>query len=72
MSVWTCSPRWNRTAIPCGPEALGSLSAAVGTRALNENRTVTGVAGRIAWGARVRSAAPGAGVKLPAYMVPRA
>src|SRR6516162_3325320 len=37
-----------------------------------ENRTVTGVDGRAAWGARVRSAAPGAGTNIPAYIVPLA
>ena len=72
MSVWTWSPRWNRTDIPCGLDPFGSLSAIVGTPADRENRMVTGVDGRVAWGARVRSATPGAGVNVPAYMVPRA
>src|SRR5262249_40041773 len=48
MSVWTWSPRWNRTAIPWGLDASGLLSAAVGTPDVSENRTVTGVEGRMA------------------------
>src|SRR5262245_26957007 len=37
-----------------------------------ENRTLIGVDRRAAWGARVRSAAPGAGTNMPAYIVPLA
>jgi hypothetical protein len=72
MSVWTWSPRWNRTDIPCGLDPFGSLSAVVGMPDPSVNRTVTGVVGRAACGARVRSAAPAAGVNVPVYMVPRA
>src|SRR5262249_36975683 len=36
------------------------------------NRTVIGVDGRAAWGARVKSAATGAGTNVPAYIVPLA
>ena len=72
MSVWTWSARWKRTAIPCGLATCGSLSGAVGTPAASENRTVTGVDGRLACGARVKPAAAGPGVNVPAYIVPLA
>src|SRR5262249_1074995 len=72
ISVWTCSARWNRTAIACGLDPFGSLSGTVGMPDGVENRTVIGVDGRAAWGARVKSAAPGAGTNVPAYIMPLA
>ena len=72
ISVWTWSPRWNRTAIPWGLAASGSFSAAVGIPDVSENRTVTGVDGRLAWGARVSFPASGEGVNVPAHITPRA
>src|SRR5262249_62116060 len=61
-----------RTAIGWGLDWCGSLSGTVGMPDDMENRTVIGVDGRAAWGARVRSAAPGAGTNVPAYIVPLA
>jgi hypothetical protein len=72
MSVWTWSARWNRTAIACGLAPAGSLSATVGTPADSENRTVTGVDGLVACGARVSLTAPGEGVNVPEYIMPLA
>ena len=72
MSVWTCSARWNRTAMPCGLAPIGSLSATLGIPADSENRTVTGVDGRAACGARVSFAASGEGVNVPEYITPLA
>src|SRR6516162_6683046 len=54
--------------MPCGLAPIGSLSAAVGIPADSENRTVTGVDGRAACGARVRFAASGEGVNVPEYI----
>src|SRR4051794_23923624 len=65
MSVWTCSARWNRVAIPCGLDPSGALSAAAGMPDEAENPTVTGVEGREACGALVNSAASGEETNVP-------
>ena len=72
MSVCACSPRWKRMAIPRGPDRAGSLSGMVGRPVESENRTVTGVDGRFACGARVSFAASGDGVNVPEHISPLA
>ena len=71
MSVCLCGPSEKRIATPLGPP-FGSLSAAVGTPAEPEKRTMTGVELALACGARVSVAAPGAGVNRPVHMMPLA
>ena len=72
MSVWTCSARWNRVAIPCGLDPSEALSATVGMPDEAENLTVTGVEGRDACGALVNSAASGEGTNVPENITPLA
>src|SRR5207249_3117412 len=58
--------------IPRGPDRCGSLSGIVGTPVESEKRTVTGVDGLPAWGARVSVAAAGDGVNVPEHINPLA
>jgi hypothetical protein len=58
--------------MPCGLAPLGSLSATLGMPADAENRTVIGVDGRAACGARVSCAASREGVNVPEYITPLA
>ncbi len=59
-------------AMPRGPDRAGSLSGMVGTPVASEYRTVTGVDGRLACGARVSFAASGEGRNTPEHMSPLA
>src|SRR5579871_3475373 len=52
--------------------AFGSVSGMVGMPVVSENRTVTGVEALRTCGARVREAARGDGVNLPASRIPLA
>ena len=58
--------------MPCGLAPIGSLSATLGIPADLENRTVTGVDGLAACGARVNFATSGDGVNVPQYIKPLA
>ena len=58
--------------MPCGLAPVGLLSATPGMPADAENRTVTGVEGRAACGARVSFAASSEGVNVPEHITPLA
>ena len=62
--------RDRRKKVRVPPAENTEVTAAVGMPAASENRTVTGVDGRVACGAVVSFAASGVGVNVPAYIVP--